>query len=473
MRFSPLMLTCAAAAVLSACTTMDTNHPDKMYRQAVMNNIQKDNQYNFSGKVSLQVEEVKEASAAVSAASASTNSDADAVTSAEVDAAAEEMKESASAITETVENSDETHTHTLAWEELNDEILEAVQKNYPMVEPFLKNSAMHVDGAMDLQQGKLEMIPSLNISTHNYGMWAKLPMQVDGKRQSILMDVRGYLGWLQNGYWLPNTEVKGLKRLEQGALLEINQPEDVKERYPIKTVFKALPKGLEGYLGAMDASKFKLVPLDDYGRQINAAYQVQLEYDYVDSWKWSKAMLQSYNQEFLRLQREEPEEGISEKAYNDVKSALLLGAMMMGGDENSCKQADEGENLVDENTNDSLACSGKEMQQELEKMMAGSPKMLHSLYLTRSGRIVGVQDKMVLRGKKSPQQMVYLSQMKFHDYGRPTFTLDAAKQPTVSIWELIKEIKQADSSDSDEYETFDAAEAAVEAVEAAEAAAAQ
>ena len=57
MRYSPLMLSCVAAAVLSACTTMDTKHPDQMYRQAVMNNIQKDNQYNFSGEATFKLQD--------------------------------------------------------------------------------------------------------------------------------------------------------------------------------------------------------------------------------------------------------------------------------------------------------------------------------------------------------------------------------------------------------------------------------
>ena len=57
MRYSPLMLSCIAAAVLSACTTMDTNRPDQMYRQAVMNNLQKDNRYNFSGEATVKLQD--------------------------------------------------------------------------------------------------------------------------------------------------------------------------------------------------------------------------------------------------------------------------------------------------------------------------------------------------------------------------------------------------------------------------------
>ena len=59
MRYSPLMLSCIAVAVLSACTTMDTNRPDQMYRNAVMNNIQKDNQYNFSGEATIKLQDKK------------------------------------------------------------------------------------------------------------------------------------------------------------------------------------------------------------------------------------------------------------------------------------------------------------------------------------------------------------------------------------------------------------------------------
>ena len=307
----------------------------------------------------------------------------------------------------------------------------------------------------------------MNMATSNYGMWGRLPVQVDAKRESILVDTQGYAGWMQASLLGSDKELAGIKRLEEGALLEIKQPEDMKERYPVRSLLRAMPKGLEAYLNAMEAEKFSLQPMDDYGRQLRAAYRVQVSYDAIDSIKWSKALLQGYNQEFLRLQREEPEAGISEKSYNEVKSVLLLGAMMLGGDSNECKKEETSDAAIDAAAADAsssefqkeLACSSADAFEEMKKEMGEMPKVHEDLYLSRTGRVLGIQDRMVMVGKKSPQAFVYVSRVKMHDYGNPKFTLNPSKQATVSLWQLLKEAQ------SPEEEAVDVASA--EAMEAA------
>ena len=222
--------------------------------------------------------------------------------------------------------------------------------------------------------------------------------------------------------------------------------------------------------------------MDDYGRELRAAYRVQVSYDAIDSIKWSKALLQGYNQEFLRLQREEPEAGISEKSYNDVKSVLLLGAMMLGGDSNECKKEETADAaadaivVTDTSSSDTtttgefqkeLACSSADAFEEMKKEMGQMPKVHEDLYLSRSGRVLGIQDRMVMLGKKSPQALVYVSRLKMHDYGQPKFTLNAATQPTVSLWQLIKEAQAPEESIEAEQAAADAEAAADTAVFAA------
>ena len=478
MRYSPLMLSCIAVAVLSACTTMDTKRPDQMYRNAVMNNIQKDNQYNFSGEATIKLQDKKTLdadtlaltqTAAVAASEPVAASDAEAV-----DAAAAAAKEAAAAIDADSDADDEIshHRERTSWNEMYDEVLTEAGR-YPLVQSFLKNSNVRIEGAVDIPQGKVEMIPSMNMATSNYGMWGRLPVQVDAKRESILVDTQGYAGWMQASLLGSDKELAGIKRLEEGALLEIKQPEDMKERYPVRSLLRAMPKGLEAYLNAMEAEKFSLQPMDDYGRQLRAAYRVQVSYDAIDSIKWSKALLQGYNQEFLRLQREEPEAGISEKSYNEVKSVLLLGAMMLGGDSNECKKEETSDAAIDAAAADAsssdsagssefqkeLACSSADAFEEMKKEMGEMPKVHEDLYLSRTGRVLGIQDRMVMVGKKSPQAFVYVSRVKMHDYGNPKFTLNPSKQATVSLWQLLKEAQ------SPEEEAVDVASA--EAMEAA------
>ena len=480
MRYSPLMLSCIAVAVLSACTTMDTKRPDQMYRNAVMNNIQKDNQYNFSGEATIKLQDKKTLdadtlaltqTAAVAASEPVAASDAEAV-----DAAAAAAKEAAAALDADSDADDEiSHHHERStWNEMYDEVLTEAGR-YPLVQSFLKNSNVRIEGAVDIPQGKVEMIPSMNMATSNYGMWGRLPVQVDAKRESILVDTQGYAGWMQASLLGSDKELAGIKRLEEGALLEIKQPEDMKERYPVRSLLRAMPKGLEAYLNAMEAEKFSLQPMDDYGRQLRAAYRVQVSYDAIDSIKWSKALLQGYNQEFLRLQREEPEAGISEKSYNEVKSVLLLGAMMLGGDSNECKKEETSDAAIDAAAADAsssefqkeLACSSADAFEEMKKEMGEMPKVHEDLYLSRTGRVLGIQDRMVMVGKKSPQAFVYVSRVKMHDYGNPKFTLNPGKQETVSLWQLVKEAQKTDEDEAVDAAAAEATEAAAWAAEEA------
>ena len=486
MRYSPLMLSCIAVAVLSACTTMDTKRPDQMYRNAVMNNIQKDNQYNFSGEATIKLQDKKTLdadtlaltqTAAVAASEPVAASDAEAV-----DAAAAAAKEAAAAIDADSDADDEiSHHHERStWNEMYDEVLTEAGR-YPLVQSFLKNSNVRIEGAVDIPQGKVEMIPSMNMATSNYGMWGRLPVQVDAKRESILVDTQGYAGWMQASLLGSDKELAGIKRLEEGALLEIKQPEDMKERYPVRSLLRAMPKGLEAYLNAMEAEKFSLQPMDDYGRQLRAAYRVQVSYDAIDSIKWSKALLQGYNQEFLRLQREEPEAGISEKSYNEVKSVLLLGAMMLGGDSNECKKEETSDAAIDAaaadaSSSDSAgssefqkerACSSADAFEEMKKEMGEMPKVHEDLYLSRTGRVLGIQDRMVMVGKKSPQAFVYVSRVKMHDYGNPKFTLNPGKQETVSLWQLVKEAQKIDEDEAVDAAAAEATKAAAWAAEEA------
>ena len=480
MRYSPLMLSCIAVAVLSACTTMDTKRPDQMYRNAVMNNIQKDNQYNFSGEATIKLQDKKTLdadtlaltqTAAVAASEPVAASDAEAV-----DAAAAAAKEAAAALDADSDADDEIshHRERTSWNEMYDEVLTEAGR-YPLVQSFLKNSNVRIEGAVDIPQGKVEMIPSMNMATSNYGMWGRLPVQVDAKRESILVDTQGYAGWMQASLLGSDKELAGIKRLEEGALLEIKQPEDMKERYPVRSLLRAMPKGLEAYLNAMEAEKFSLQPMDDYGRQLRAAYRVQVSYDAIDSIKWSKALLQGYNQEFLRLQREEPEAGISEKSYNEVKSVLLLGAMMLGGDSNECKKEETSDAAIDAAAADAsssefqkeLACSSADAFEEMKKEMGEMPKVHEDLYLSRTGRVLGIQDRMVMVGKKSPQAFVYVSRVKMHDYGNPKFTLNPGKQETVSLWQLVKEAQKIDEDEAVDAAAAEATEAAAWAAEEA------
>ena len=480
MRYSPLMLSCIAVAVLSACTTMDTKRPDQMYRNAVMNNIQKDNQYNFSGEATIKLQDKKTLdadtlaltqTAAVAASEPVAASDAEAV-----DAAAAAAKEAAAALDADSDADDEIshHRERTSWNEMYDEVLTEAGR-YPLVQSFLKNSNVRIEGAVDIPQGKVEMIPSMNMATSNYGMWGRLPVQVDAKRESILVDTQGYAGWMQASLLGSDKELAGIKRLEEGALLEIKQPEDMKERYPVRSLLRAMPKGLEAYLNAMEAEKFSLQPMDDYGRQLRAAYRVQVSYDAIDSIKWSKALLQGYNQEFLRLQREEPEAGISEKSYNEVKSVLLLGAMMLGGDSNECKKEETSDAAIDAAAADAsssefqkeLACSSADAFEEMKKEMGEMPKVHEDLYLSRTGRVLGIQDRMVMVGKKSPQAFVYVFRVKMHDYGNPKFTLNPGKQETVSLWQLVKEAQKTDEDEAVDAAAAEATEAAAWAAEEA------
>lgn len=422
MKANRIWALAATSLALSACTTLDTQHPDKMYRQAIMHNLQKDNQYNFSGEATLSWQ-AKDA--AVEAAIPVVTEAATATT------LFDDLAEDGVQVVLAEEDGDE-YTDASAGELLNEFsklMVDSAQK-YPVVSSLMQHSAIKIDGAMDLPNGVVEIIPALKLGTANYGAWAQLPIYIDGKKERVLVDVQGYAGLLQAtvlGNSSSATTTQLVQRLEEGALLELSAGKD-QMRYPIKTVVRALPKGLEQSLQAMDAQLFSLETMDDYGRSLNAVHRVKLDYTAQDTMKWSAAFLQAYQDEFAHLQKTAPEDGVSEQAYEEVQALLLLGAMVWGAGDVTAPACQESEEAKQ-------AC--EQVQQQLQQDLAGLPRLQHNLYLNRSGRILGMQDVMVLQSDTSHKNLVYASKIQLSNYGRPQVKMVIENRPTVSIWDLM------------------------------------
>lgn len=422
----------AMALALSACTTLDTTHPDKMYRQAIMHNVQKDNQYNFNGEATLSWQHKEATTMASAPVAASQNTQAEALFG---EMAADGVKVVVDE--EDVTAHDETDTEDL-FNEFSKFMVDSAQK-YPMVSSLMQHSAVKMDGAMDLPNGVVEIIPALKLGTANYGAWAQLPIYIDGKNERVLMDVQGYAGLLQAsilGDSSSETTTQLVKRLEEGALLELNAGKD-QQRYPLKTIVRALPKGLEQSLQAMDAQLFTLEPMDDYGRSLNAVHRVKLDYGVQDSMKWSAAFLKGYQEEFLHLQNTAPEAGVSEEAYEEVQALLLLGAMVWGAGDVTAEACQPEEATQD--------C--EQVQQPLQQQLAGLPRLQHNLYLNRSGRILGMQDVMVLQSDTANKNLIYTSKIKLSNFGRPQVQMLIKNRPTVSIWDLMAAEAEAEAEE--------------------------
>ncbi|AUZ05138.2 MULTISPECIES: hypothetical protein [Vitreoscilla] len=414
----------AMALALSACTTLDTAHPDKMYRQAIMHNMQKDNQYNFNGEATLSWQHNEAASAASAPVAASDNTQAEALFG---EMAADGVK----IVLDEHDVTDNDGINSDEWlSELSQLMVESAEK-YPVISSLMQHSAVKVDGAMDLPNGVVEIIPALKLGTANYGAWAQLPIYIDGKNERVLMDVQGYAGLLQTSILGDSgsaTSSQLVRRLEEGALLELHAGKE-HQRYPLKTVVRALPKGLEQSLQAMDAKLFTLEPMDAYGRSLNAAHRVQVDYGVQDSMKWSAAFLKGYQEEFLHLQKTAPEAGVSEEAYEEVQGLLLLGAMVWGATDTTSETCQESEEMQQ-------AC--EQAQQQLQQQLAGLPRLQHNLYLNRSGRILGMQDVMVLKSDTAKKNLVYTSQIKLSNFGRPQMQMLIKNRPTVSVWDFME-----------------------------------
>ncbi|KES13304.1 Neuroendocrine-specific golgi family protein [Snodgrassella alvi SCGC AB-598-P14] len=268
LNFTKIILTLTVAGIVSACSHINDNSPDKMVRAGVQQMILKDNRLNFSGSFQGEYH-----------INSNTNNE-------------NEISSDTSEIIKTNETHNKllnTSSKPLPQTEADDDDgdNEPKQKNSlaPFFEQFSQSFSVPFTGAIDIRKGQMEIIPEVRYENKNVLVSFKFPTYIDFKNLSLYTDVSAITHLLDK---IPHTRM-----VIGDKYLQLAVPKSQIKNMPLSDLLKSLPKSIDDGYAAIEPDAFKKVNVDEYGKTLKAKYQVNLNVDYALMQKIDNTMLES------------------------------------------------------------------------------------------------------------------------------------------------------------------------------------
>ena len=290
--------------LLTGCTAVNNQQPDKLVRQAIQQNITQYNQYNLSGEIKFRLEENKNTSA-----KEKQQDNISSVHDLETLSFVQKSKNTASdqkyISSEPSQHDDESMVEEGAERE---HIQNRIRYDY--LDINAKRTIIPFTGAVDLPKGKIEWIPEIYYKGPNIYSSTKFPTQIDFKDNVLTVDISAAQPDL-NWFALVKAEMvdksAGKPDFNNFALLynkfkfgdrpyiAWNINENFFEKLPFKQLIRWLPKAIDDGLARLDKANYVFLDMDDKGQQLGAKYLVRLTTDDKQNKLVFKTLLDSIN----------------------------------------------------------------------------------------------------------------------------------------------------------------------------------
>ncbi len=305
--------------LLTGCTAISNQQPDKLVRQAIQQNITQYNQYNLSGQIKFSLEENKNSSAKEKQQD-NISSVHDLETLTFVLKNKNTASDQKNISSEPSLHDDESMFEETEFEDLIFEKLMVEEKaeeediqnriRYDYFDINAKRTIIPFTGAVDLPKGKIEWIPEIYYKGPNIYSSTKFPTQIDFKDNVLTVDISAAQPDL-NWFALVKAEMvdksAGKPDFNNFALLynkfkfgdkpyiAWNIDENFFEKLPFKQLIRWLPKAIDDGLARLDKANYVFLDMDDKGRQLGAKYLVRLTTDDKQNNLVFKTLLDSIN----------------------------------------------------------------------------------------------------------------------------------------------------------------------------------
>ena len=290
--------------LLTGCTAVNNQQPDKLVRQAIQQNITKYNQYNLSGEIKFRLDENKNTSA-----KEKQQDNISSVHDLETLSFVQKSKNTASdqkyISSEPSQHDDESMVEEGAERE---HIQNKIRYDY--LDINAKRTIIPFTGAVDLLKGRIEWIPEIYYKGPNIYSSTKFPTQIDFKDNVLTVDISAAQPDL-NWFALVKAEMldksAGKPDFNNFALLynkfkfgdrpyiAWNINENFFEKLPFKQLIRWLPKAIDDGIARLDKANYVFLDMDDKGRQLGAKYLVRLTTDDKQNKLVFKTLLDSIN----------------------------------------------------------------------------------------------------------------------------------------------------------------------------------
>ena len=387
LKFTKIILMLAVAGMVSACGNKTEKNPDKMVRSGIQRIMTEDNQFNFSGSYQtefiIQNNENKSSSEITEPTIASEVS------------ASEEYDDDDSEVTEYYRKQRDLYNKSIG----------------QFLGQFGKSFSVPFTGAVDMKKGVMEVIPEVRYEDKNVLISFKFPTYLDFNNLSLYLD--GSAITHLSDIMPYNKMVVGDK------YIQFTVPQDKAQHLPVADLLKSLPKSVDDGYASIDPSAFKKVNVDEFGKTLEAKYQVNLNTDYASSLKYNTVLLQS-------LSKALKETAVKADKNNKYKPEdyALLGNII-----------DALASIYSDSDN---ALADTPMGAYLEQLKNKSNLMVNNFYFDSKGRIIGVRFKtdlpMAITGMEEPKGTIRIDYKVRMDYtGSPKFTMQPTPQNSINI----------------------------------------
>ena len=382
-RFGKIIAVLAVAGIVAACNNkaVDTA-PDKLVRDGLQKMWTQDNKFNFSGTAKL-----------------------------EFDSSSDSVKENKNSVAQS-----EQASQTLTGSDVNTSTEVRTNtyssKPYQDLLKYISSSfTINFTGAVDFSKGKAEIVPEYRYEAKNALSTFKFPIQVDVNKLRIYIDASAITNFTDTMMMSTYpSKVVGDRYILLAA------PKDRVQRLPIGDLIKDLPKAMDDGFASIDPKSFAKVNIDDYGKKVNAKYQVKLNTTMKGSTKTTVAMLDSLSK---ALQQQGQEAAVKKGQYRQqdyIELKKFVDSMSRYYKHN-----------LDENNSYGRY---SQMLKQLEKM-----SMIYDYYFDEKGRVVAMRGKIQLGSGIDGQfggnlNVIFEEEI---DYSTPKFTMEPNEQNTYNI----------------------------------------
>ena len=382
-RFGKIIAVLAVAGIVAACNNKAVdNAPDKLVRDGLQKMWTQDNKFNFSGSAKL-----------------------------EFDSSSDSVKENKNSVAQS-----EQASQTVAGSDVNTSTEVRTNpyssKSYQDLLKYISSSfTINFTGAVDFSKGKAEIVPEYRYEAKNALSTFKFPIQVDVNKLRIYIDASAITNFT-------DTMMKSTypSKVVGDRYILLAAPKDRVQRLPIGDLIKDLPKAMDDGFASIDPKSFAKVNIDDYGKKVNAKYQVKLNTTMKGSTKTTVAMLDSLSK---ALQQQGQEAAVKKGQYRQqdyIELKKFVDSMSRYYKHN-----------LDENNSYGRY---SQMLKQLEKM-----SMIYDYYFDEKGRVVAMRGKIQLGSGIDGQfggnlNVIFEEEI---DYSTPKFTMEPNEQNTYDI----------------------------------------
>ena len=397
LKFTKIILMLAVAGMISACGNKTEKSPDKMVRTGIQRIMTEDNQFNFSGSYQtefiIQNNEDKNSSEITEPIIASEVSASE--VSASEASASEEYDDDTSELTE---------YHRKQMDLYNKSIGQFLGQ-------FGKSFSVPFTGAVDMKKGVMEVIPEVRYEDKNVLISFKFPTYLDFNNLSLYLDGSAITHLSDTMPY--NKMVIGDKYMQFAV------PQDKAQHIPVADLLKSLPKSVDDSYASIDPSAFKKVNVDEFGKTLEAKYQVNLNTDYASSLKYNTVLLQSLS----KTLKETAAKADKNNKYKPEDYALLGNII------------DALASIYSDSDN---ALADTPMGAYMKQLKNQSNLIVGNFYFDSKGRIIGIRIKtdipMAITDREEPKGTIRIDYKFRMDYtGSPKFTMQPTPQNSINI----------------------------------------